>query len=549
MNVSKIARYLALALTLAACSPQPVDVSENESDTLQVVMHEKSSAAKKEIKARHPRQMVSPSAVVAGRIMQDVSFIPPAELTTESYVHQDDSGFLLTKSEPLSTFSIDVDTASYANVRRFVNQGTLPPLGAVRVEEMINYFNYEYPLPHSTPFSVSTEIGPCPWRVEHSILRIGLKGKEVDKKDLLPANLVFLIDVSGSMQSPNKLGLLKKSLKMLVAQLDGHDRISIVVYAGNDRIVLEPTKANERHIIHQAIDHLTAGGSTNGAQGIVTAYALARQTFMPKGNNRVILASDGDFNVGTTGMGELQRLIEKEKESGVYLSVLGFGRGNYDDGTMEILADKGNGNYGYIDNVMEAKKVLVRQMAGTLYTLAKDVKIQVEFNPAHVAAYRLIGYENRELASEDFNDDRKDAGEIGVGHTVTALYEIVPRGSKTALPTVDSLKYQQVQIAAGQHGGELATVKLRYKLPDADRSSKMSVVVQPRDNREENSVDFHFATAVAGYAMLLEKSQFKGDLDYADVIRLAKQGRGKDPDGYRAEFIRMVEMSEMFSNE
>lgn len=549
MNVSKIARYLALALTLAACSPQPVDVSENESDTLQVVMHEKSSAAKKEIKARHPRQMVSPSAVVAGRVMQDVSCIPPAELNTESYVHQDDSGFLLTASEPLSTFSIDVDTASYANVRRFVNQGTLPPLGAVRVEEMINYFNYEYPLPHSTPFSVSTEIGPCPWRVEHSILRIGLKGKEVDKKDLLPANLVFLIDVSGSMQSPNKLGLLKKSLKMLVAQLDGHDRISIVVYAGNDRIVLEPTKANERHIIHQAIDHLTAGGSTNGAQGIVTAYALARQTFMPKGNNRVILASDGDFNVGTTGMGELQRLIEKEKESGVYLSVLGFGRGNYDDGTMEILADKGNGNYGYIDNVMEAKKVLVRQMAGTLYTLAKDVKIQVEFNPAHVAAYRLIGYENRELASEDFNDDRKDAGEIGVGHTVTALYEIVPWGSKTALPTVDSLKYQQVQIAAGQHGGELATVKLRYKLPDADRSSKMSVVVQPRDNREENSVDFHFATAVAGYAMLLEKSQFKGDLDYADVIRLAKQGRGKDPDGYRAEFIRMVEMSEMFSNE
>ncbi len=467
---------------------------------------------------------------------------------TESYNAITENGFINVTNDPLSTFSIDVDTASYSNIRRFINQGSLPPAGAVRIEEMINYFSYSYPQPTGTqPFSVTTELGPCPWNMDHQLVRIGLKAKDIDKKNLPPSNLVFLIDVSGSMSAANKLPLLKQSMKMLVRQLDARDRVSIVVYAGNDHIALQPTTGSLQQVIFKAIDSLGAGGATHASSGIITAYQLAEQVFMPGGNNRIILASDGDFNVGTTSRGELGKLIEKKRETGIYLTVLGFGMGNYHDDSMELLADKGNGNYGYIDNLLEAEKVMVKEMNGTLFALACDVKIQVEFNPAKVGAYRLIGYENRALADEDFNNDKKDAGEIGVGHTVTALYELVPAGS-AELPSVDPLKYQQVQTDTDRQAafGELMTIKLRWKPLQTDQSLLLSTVVKdtaPALNATSN--DFRFAGAVAAYGMLLSKSEFQGGINFDTVLALAKGAKGPDNEGYRAEFIRLVEMSRL----
>ena len=466
---------------------------------------------------------------------------------TESYNAVHENGFINVGNDPLSTFSIDVDTASYSNIRRFINQGIMPPTGAVRIEEMINYFSYSYPQPsRKHPFSVTTELGPCPWNDSHQLVRIGLKAKNIDTKELPPSNLVFLIDVSGSMSAHNKLPLLKQSMKMLVKQLGKDDRVSMVVYAGNDRIALQPTAGSEQQKIFAAIDTLGAGGSTHASSGIVTAYKLAEQVFMPRGNNRIILASDGDFNVGTTSRGELQKLIEEKRESGIYLTVLGFGMGNYHDDTMEILADKGNGNYGYIDNLLEAKKVLVKEMSGTLFALARDVKIQVEFNPAKVGAYRLIGYENRTLADEDFNDDKKDAGEIGVGHTVTALYELVSAGSDD-MPSVDALKYQQVKSGTNAKiSGELMTIKLRYKPLQTTRSSLLTSVVQEAAiNLNNTSNDFRFAASVAAYGMLLTESELSGKIDYETVLGLARGAKGADVEGYRAEFIRLVEMTQL----
>ncbi len=479
--------------------------------------------------------------------MSMVKMAPPGEpppvlqRNTESYNALTENGFVATENDPLSTFSIDVDTASYANIRRYIIQGSKPPAGAVRIEEMINYFSYNYPQPTDKhPFSVTTELGPCLWNDSHSLVRIGLAAKDIDKKNLPPSNLVFLIDVSGSMSSTNKLPLLKKSMKMLVRQLDKKDRVSIVVYAGHDSIHLMPTAGSQQDLIFQAIDQLGAGGSTHASAGIVTAYELAEQVFMPKGNNRIILASDGDFNVGTTSRDTLQKLIEEKRESGIYLTVLGFGMGNYKDDTMELLADKGNGNYAYIDNLLEAKKVLVKEMGGTMFALARDVKIQVEFNPAMVGAYRLIGYENRTLADEDFNDDTKDAGEIGVGHTVTALYELVPVGAAD-LPSVDPLKYQQVKADKTGLSDELMTIKLRYKPLDGDTSSLLSTVVRENDRTTDSSQDFRFASAVVGYGMLLTESEFSGSMDYEQVMELARTAKGEDLNGYRAEFIRLVE--------
>lgn len=466
---------------------------------------------------------------------------------TESYFSNSENGFINVGNDPLSTFSIDVDTASYSNIRRFINQEIMPPIGAVRIEEMINYFSYSYPQPSSKhPFSVTTELGPCPWNDSHQLVRIGLKGKSIDTKKLPPSNLVFLIDVSGSMSAPNKLPLLKQSMKMLVKQLGKDDRVSMVVYAGNDCIALEPTAGSEQQKIFTAIDTLGAGGSTHASSGIVTAYRLAEQVFMPKGNNRIILASDGDFNVGTTSRGELQKLIEEKRESGIYLTVLGFGMGNYHDDTMEILADKGNGNYGYIDNLLEAKKVLVKEMSGTLFALARDVKIQVEFNPEKVGAYRLIGYENRILADEDFNDDKKDAGEIGVGHTVTALYELVSAGSND-MPSVDPLKYQQVKSGTNaKTSHELMTIKLRYKPMQTNQSTLLtSIVREAAIDLNNTSNDFRFAASVAGYGMLLTGSELSGKIDYQQVLTLAKGAKGADVEGYRAEFIRLVEMTQL----
>jgi Ca-activated chloride channel homolog len=470
---------------------------------------------------------------------------PPQPQDGETYNEAKESGFLSPLTKPLSTFSIDVDTASYSNVRRFISEGQRPPAGAVRIEELINYFSYSYPQPNGAhPFSVTTELGPCPWNSSHKLARIGLKAKDIDTKDLPPSNLVFLTDVSGSMADANKLPLLKQALHMLVRQLGARDRVAMVVYAGSDAVVLEPTPGSEQGKILAAIDSLGAGGSTHASSGIVTAYQLAEQSFISGGNNRVILASDGDFNVGVTSPDELQKLIEEKRKTGVHLTVLGFGMGNYRDDTMEVLADKGNGSYAYIDSLLEARKVLVKEMSGTLFTVAKDVKIQVEFNPAKVSAYRLLGYENRALADEDFNNDKKDAGEIGAGHTVTALYELIPAGAQ---PLVDPLKYQKAEPqkplpTEGAASSELMTVKLRYKPLASDKSVLLDTVIKDGNAAlAQTSEDFRFAAAVAGYGLLLTGSELAGDLTWQQVIQLAKDARGGDEEGWRAEFIRLAE--------
>jgi Ca-activated chloride channel family protein len=485
---------------------------------------------------------------------------------TEGYAHIVDNPFLITADDPLSTFSIDVDTASYANVRRMINAGQLPPPDAVRIEELINYFDYAYPLPEgsmagtdegagddaATPFSVNVDVAACPWKPQHQLMRIGLKGWEIPADQRPPANLVFLIDVSGSMNSYNKLPLLKQAMTMLSGTLNPDDRVAIVVYAGASGLVLPSTTAENAETIRFALDRLSAGGSTNGGVGIELAYATAARHFIKGGINRVILATDGDFNIGTTNHGDLTRLIEEKTKSGVFLTVLGFGMGNYKDDTLEKLADKGNGNYAYIDTAAEAQKVLVQEVGSTLVTIAKDVKIQVEFNPLAAGAYRLIGYENRILADRDFNDDTKDAGEIGSGHTVTVLYEIVPLGLEATLPqadgstgespTVDPLKYQvPKQITPAAESGELATIKLRYKQPDGDTSTKIEFPIANSDqNLEDASADYHFAAAVAEFGMILRGSPYKGAANYTSVLQLAQAGLGEDPHGYRKAFIELV---------
>lgn len=465
----------------------------------------------------------------------------------ESYNALTDNPFIATANDPLSTFSIDVDTASYANIRRWLTGGTLPPVGAVRVEEMINYFSYHYPQPEHGPIGISTEVGPCPWQPANKLVRIGIKAKDLDPSNIPASNLVFLIDVSGSMQQDNKLPLLQQSMHLLAGELTRQDRMAIVAYAGTDRVILPPTTGDQQQTIHQAIGSLASGGSTHASSGILTAYKLARQNFINNGNNRIILASDGDFNVGVTSRDELERLVAKERQSGVFLTVLGFGMGNYHDDTMEILADKGNGNYSYIDSLLEAKKVLIKERSGTLFTLARDVKLQLEFNPAKVGGYRLIGYENRALADEDFNNDTKDAGEIGAGHRVTALYELLPVGS-SAIPEVDSLRYRKTSPASDT-STELLTVKLRYKPLDSDRSLLLSAAVTDNDQTlAATSADFRFAATVAGFGMLLRHSDQVGSLNYPQLLTMARNSRGTDDQGYRAEFIRLLEMSELLTD-
>ncbi|HZG51106.1 MAG TPA: VWA domain-containing protein [Pyrinomonadaceae bacterium] len=466
------------------------------------------------------------------------------EFNTEAYKHIDENPFFEVARTPLSTFSIDVDTASYSNMRRFLRSGQLPPKDAVRTEELINYFTYDYPQPAgNAPFSINAEVAACPWNSKHRLVHIGLQGKRMHKEDLPPANLVFLLDVSGSMNSPDKLPLVKSSLRMLAEQLSARDRLSIVVYAGSSGLALPATAGDRRGEILAALDALEAGGSTNGGEGIHLAYRVAAENFIRGGINRVILATDGDFNVGTTSEGELTRLIEEKRRSGVFLSVLGFGTGNVKDATMEMLADRGNGNYAYIDDVQEARKVLGDQLGATIATIAKDVKIQVEFNPRQAAAYRLIGYENRLLRDQDFNDDTKDAGEIGAGHTVTALYEVVPFGQKFENPGVDALKYQQpAQVSSNSNSKELMTIKVRYKDPDANDSKLLSVwVADAGGSIEHASNNLKFSSAVAGFGMLLRDSKYKGDARYADIAQLARAASGADAQGYRAEFIQLVE--------
>ncbi len=476
---------------------------------------------------------------------------PRQDFNTESYDAICENVFFDARTNPLSTFSIDVDTASYANVRRLLNDEQLPPSGAVRIEELINYFPYTYPRPgKGAPFSVNMETARAPWAPEHQLVRIGIKGRELDGGKRPASNLVFLVDVSGSMRPENKLPLLKRSLRALVEKLDARDHVAIVVYAGASGLALPPTSGSEKKSILAALDHLDAGGFTNGAQGITLAYETARENFLKGGINRVILCTDGDFNVGVTDQSSLVKLIEHERGSGIFLSVLGFGDGNLKDSTMEKLADRGNGNYACIDSFSEGRKVLVEQMGGTLFTIAKDVKIQVEFNPARVAGYRLIGYENRLLAKEDFNDDRKDAGEIGAGHSVTAFYEIVPAG--VPVPggqSVDPLKYQVPPPQTESGNNDLLTLKLRYKAPDGDASKLIEAplpATAPTDFADASG-DFQFAASVAAFGMKLRGTPGSDDISWKDIQSAARRSLGDDPGSYRAEFLTLVEKASQLS--
>jgi Ca-activated chloride channel family protein len=471
------------------------------------------------------------------------------KINTEDYDHIIENRFLTALQEPLSTFSIDVDEAAYSNVRRFLNNGGLPPAGAVRIEEMINYFDYVYPQPSTEePFSVNTEIASCPWNPKHRLVHIGLQGKEIAVDNLPPSNMVFLVDVSGSMNEINKLPLVQSSLNLLVDQLRDNDRVAIVVYAGNAGLVLPSTNGMDKSRIKDAIDALQAGGSTAGGQGIELAYKVAAENFIKNGNNRVILATDGDFNVGVSSDDELVRLIEEKRKSGIYLSVLGYGMGNYKDNKMQQLADKGNGNHSYIDNINEAKKVLVSEFGSTLFAIAKDVKIQVEFNPAKVQSYRLIGYENRVMAAQDFADDSKDAGELGSGHTVTALYEIIPVGIKDDfVQPGEELKYQVADRKLISTIDEIMNIKLRYKRPVEENSKLIThPVVDNELATDLTSDNFRFSAAVAEFGMLLRNSAYRQHASYEQVLELAKTSQGTDKQGYRAEFIDLVRKASSF---
>ena len=476
------------------------------------------------------------------------SFSP--QNNNESYDSWEENPFELSTSQPLSTFSIDVDNAAYSNIRRMINNGQIVDKNAVRIEEMINYFKYNYPQPSvNEPFSIHTEYNDCAWNPQHKILKIGLHGKTLVEKNLPSSNLVFLIDISGSMNAANKLPLLKSSFKVLLERLRPQDKVAIVTYAGNAGIALEPTSGSQKEKIMTALENLQSGGSTAGAEGIITAYKLAEENFVKNGNNRVILATDGDFNVGVSNNEDLKAMIENKRKSGVFLTCLGFGMGNYKDNRLEMLADKGNGNYAYIDNIQEANKFLGKEFAGSMYAIAKDVKIQIEFNPKLVKAYRLIGYESRKLKTEDFINDKIDAGELGIGHTVTALYEVIPANSTSEfLPKGSDLKYTEVKTKDNL-GNELATIKFRYKKPNEEESKELIQTVS-NSQKEINSasLDFRFANAVAWFGLVLRDSQYISNKNLEDIINLAKQGKSSDEDGYRAEFIRLMESYKSIKN-
>ncbi|MDJ1472069.1 YfbK domain-containing protein [Xanthocytophaga flava] len=519
---------------------QPKDVAKRKN----IVDKEISITTQEEIEAAEmyfTESNMAPPGVASPVMTQDYNI--------ESYSTIHENIFHEALRNPLSTFSIDVDAASYSNIRRFVDLGQAPPKDAVRIEEMINYFEYDYPQPTgNVPFSITTEVSECPWNPKNRLVHIGLQGKNIPTQNLPPSNLVFLIDVSGSMQDANKLSLLKSAFGLLIEQLRPQDHVAIVVYAGAAGLVLPSTSGNQKEKIRNALNQLEAGGSTAGGQGIELAYKVAQEYFQKEGNNRIILATDGDFNVGASSDAEMERLIEQKRSTGIFLTVLGFGMGNYKDSKMEILADKGDGNYAYIDNLLEGKKIFVNEFGGTLFTIAKDVKIQIEFNPAQVKAYRLVGYENRTLKNEDFNNDKKDAGELGSGHNVTALYEIVPTGesSDNSSGTIDPLKYQKnVVDPKAYKAREMMTVKLRYKKPNETTSSLIeTTLVDHKTPLSKTSDNFRFSAAVAEYAMLLRESEYKGNATYNQVITLATQAKGKDEEGYRIEFINMVKASE-----
>jgi Ca-activated chloride channel family protein len=490
--------------------------------------------------------VVSGKAVAGHREVASTVMSPPgpgghARFNTEEYRAIVENAWRSAERHPLSTFSSDVDAGSYTNVRRFLSGGTLPPRDAVRVEEMINYFRYDYAAPDDDePFSVTTELAESPWNANHKLVLIGLQTRRIPMEALPPNNLVFLLDVSGSMTPPNKLPLVKSAFRLLVDQLRPQDRVSIVVYAGASGLVLEPTPGSDKDRILAALGRLEAGGTTAGAAGLRLAYQTARGTFMRGGNNRVILATDGDFNVGVSSDGELTQLIESERDHGIALTVLGFGMGNLKDSKLELLADKGNGHYAYVDNLLEARKVFVQELGATLLTVAKDVKLQVEFNPSRVAAYRLVGYENRVLANEDFNDDTKDAGDLGAGHSVTAIYEILPAGHPVdvTLGSVDPLRYGKTESGRRRSSPDWLTVKIRYKSPAGGPSRLLSQVVR---KEQKASANLRWASAVAGIGMLLRDSEHKGSCTWPDMLTLARGAIGDDREGYRAEFLRLAE--------
>ena len=496
-------------------------------------------------------RLASPAALGAvGGYRLDYLRAPSEPINRENYAHYEDNPVKRVVEHPVSTFSIDVDTGSYANVRRLLKAGQLPPQDAVRIEELINYFTYAYPTPddQDTPFALIKEIAPSPWNENSYLLHLGIKGYDVSKKDLPPSNLVFLIDVSGSMQSADKIELLKTSLKLLTKHLSADDRISIVVYAGATGVVLQPTPGDQKATIIASLDQLTAGGRTNGAAGIKLAYAMAEQAFIKEGINRVLLATDGDFNVGTVDHEQLKDLIEEKRKTGISLSTLGFGTGNYNDHLMEQLADVGNGNYAYIDTLNEAQKVLVDEMSSTMLTIAKDVKIQIEFNPAVVSEYRLIGYENRLLNREDFNNDKIDAGEIGAGHSVTAIYEITLNGSEGL--SIDPLRYQTEKISSSAMEDEIAFLRIRYKAPDSNKSKLLEWNVNKEEiieNISSTSDAFRFSAAIAAFAQQLRGGDDMNEFDYADIVELVRNARGDDPFGYRGEFLTLVNMARSLS--
>jgi len=480
------------------------------------------------------------TGLTSGIKIRGSSRLHPPVTASESYKEREDNKFKLVKVSPLSTFSIDVDKAGYSNLRRMINNGMQIPKDAVKIEEMINYFNYDYPQPTgNAPFSIQTEYAQTPWNNDTKLVKIGIQGKKILLDNVPASNLVFLLDVSGSMDQQNKLPLLKSAFKLLTSNLREQDKISIVVYAGSSGVVLEPTSRDQKNKIEEALDKLSAGGSTAGGQGIELAYKIAKDNFIKNGNNRVILATDGDFNVGMSSDRAMKDLIEEQRESGVYLTALGFGMGNYKDSKLETLAQSGNGNHAYIDSMQEAQRVLGTEFGGTMYTIAKDVKIQVEFNPENVEAFRLIGYENRLLNDEDFKDDKKDAGELGSNHNVTAVYEIIPAGVKSKfLKDIDDYKYSR-QVSTGGNSEELLTVKFRYKDPESTKSKLIEKVVQT-SSEKELSEDFSFVSALALFGMNLRESEFSNGKEIPLVLSLAENGRGKDDEGYRAEFVRLV---------
>jgi Ca-activated chloride channel family protein len=549
----------ALLIGITACS-QPDSQSQPQSETQALGAAPEPAAEQRGDTTSQPAPATDVATATAPRKLQSAAHElaaasigralprPAPAVDRENYLHYGQNGVTLVSQQPVSTFSVDVDTAAYANIRRMlVREGRLPPADAVRVEEMINYFSYSYEPPASRdqPFSIHTEMAPAPWSGGHQLLQIGLKGFEPQLAQRPAANLVFLVDVSGSMQSADKLGLVKQSLRLLVNRMTADDRIALAVYAGAAGTVLESTAGSDKATILAAIDSLEAGGSTHGSAGIALAYSLARQHYMDNGINRVIIASDGDMNVGTVNPEALKNMVEQQRRAGIALTTLGFGRGNYNYALMEQLADVGNGNAAYIDSLREAHKVLVNEMQSTLFTIASDVKIQVEFNPSLVSEYRLIGYENRLLEREDFGNDKVDAGDIGAGHTVTALYEIVlAAGDGQRIP---ALRYGSSSPQAATDSKELAFVKLRYKQPGENRSVELSRVIPVPDSGQDpdrGSDDLRFAASVAGFGQLLQGGRFTGDWDYGDALSLAREARGDDPHGYRSEFINLVELAQ-----